>query len=107
MGIESESWKIIPNEEIPGLTEYSYLRGPKIIQENSVWFEVFSPDTSSNILKFENNNWLYEFPDSSTYCNLEQDSKETIWAITNHYDYSEYKFTTLKYYLKSADKYLA
>lgn len=96
--IENENWKIIPNEEIPGLTEYSYLRGPKIIAENSVWFEVFSPDTSSNILKLENNNWLYEFPDTSAYCNLVQDSKETIWAITNHYDLSNYQFTTLRYY---------
>lgn len=96
--IEGENWEVISNEVIPGLTEYSYLRGPRIIQENSVWFEVFSPDTTSNILKLENNNWIYEYPDTSTYCNLVQDSKETIWAISNHYDYSDYKFTTLKYY---------
>jgi hypothetical protein len=96
--IKNEEWEIIPKEEIPGLTEYSYLRGPKIIEGNSVWFEVFSPDTSSNILKWENNYWIYEFPDTSAYCNLIQDSKKTIWAITNHYNYSDYKFTTLKYY---------
>ena len=96
--IEQGVWTIIPNSEVPGLSKYSYLRGPKIVLDNSVWFEVFSPDTTSNVLKFENGNWIYEFPDDSKYSNLNIDSKGTIWAITNHYDYSDYKYSTLRYY---------
>lgn len=96
--IENNNWIVIPNEEIPGLGQYSYLRGPKIVQENSIWFEVFRPDTTSNVLKFENNNWIYEFPDNSKYCNLIQDSNESIWAIINHFDNGNYNYTTLKHY---------
>jgi len=96
--IEQGIWTVIPNSEIPGLSRYSYLRGPKIVIDNSVWFEVFSPDTTSNVLKFEKGNWIYEFPDDTKYCNIQIDSKGTIWAINNHYNYSEYKYSTLKYY---------
>lgn len=96
--IEQGVWTIIPNSEIPGLSKYSYLRGPKIAIDNSVWFEVFSPDTTSNVLKLENGNWMYEFPDDTKYSRLNLDSKGTIWAINNHYDYSDYEYSTLKYY---------
>lgn len=100
--IESGKWTVIPNSEIPGLSEYSYLRGPKIVVDNSVWFEVFSPDTTSNVLRLENGDWIYEFPDNTKYCNLNIDSKGTIWAINNHYDYSDYQYSTLKYYMNNS-----
>ncbi|MCF8227051.1 MAG: hypothetical protein K9J30_14330 [Bacteroidales bacterium] len=96
--IENENWIVIPNNEIPGLTKYSYLRGPKIIQDNTVWFEVFNSDTSSNILKLENDNWVYEFPDNTKYCDLVIDSEGIIWSINEHIDYGDYKYSTLKYY---------
>jgi len=72
------------------------LRGPKIVVDNSVWFEVFSPDTTSNVLRLENGDWIYEFPDNTKYCNLNIDSKGTIWAINNHYDYSDYQYSNFK-----------
>jgi len=78
------------------------LRGPKIVVDNSVWFEVFSPDTTSNVLRLENGDWIYEFPDNTKYCNLNIDSKGTIWAINNHYDYSDYQYSTLKYYMNNS-----
>jgi ligand-binding sensor domain-containing protein len=96
--IENDNWIVIPNSEIPGLNQYSYLRGPKFIQENSVWFEVFRPDTSSNILRLENEKWIYEFPDITEYFNIVMDSEGTIWSINNHIDVSGFKYATLKYY---------
>jgi ligand-binding sensor domain-containing protein len=96
--IENDKWIVVSNSEIPGLTKYSYLRGPKAVAENSVWFEVFSSDTTSNILRVENESWIYEFPENTGYFNLNIDSKGTIWVISNHYDYSIYKYSTLKYY---------
>jgi len=96
--IENGNWIIIPNSEIPGLTKYSYLRGPKAIIDNAVWFEVFSPDTTSNILKSENGIWIYEFPDDNEYSSLRVDSKGTIWAICNRFDSGYFKYSALKYY---------
>jgi hypothetical protein len=96
--IESGNWIIIPNSEIPGLSEYSYLRGPIVDNTNNIWFEVFSPDTTSNVLRLENNIWIYEFPDKTKYCDLKIDSKGMIWAISNHYEISDLKYTTLKFY---------
>lgn len=96
--ITNSNWQVIPNTEIPGLNRYSYLRGPKIVTANGVWFEVFSPDTTSNILKLENNNWIYEFPEAGVHSILNTDSQGTVWAISNRYENSKLKRSTLKYY---------
>lgn len=96
--IENGNWIVIPISEIPGLNPYSYLSGPEMVNDNSVWFEVFSPDTTSNILRLENDNWIYEFPENTGYFNLKLDSKGIVWSICNHYDSSEYKYSILKYY---------
>jgi hypothetical protein len=96
--IENQQWTVIPNSGIPGMSEYSYLTGPKIVDENSVWFEVFNPDTTSCILRYRNDTWNYEFPDDTKYSVLIKDSRGTIWAVSNFYNYSDFNYSTLKYY---------
>lgn len=96
--ITNGQWQIIPNDQIPGLDKYSYLQGPRVITANSVWFEVFSPDTTSNILRFENSNWKYEFPEAGVHSILNKDSQGTVWAISHHNENSKFKRSTLKYY---------
>ncbi|MFV0589869.1 MAG: hypothetical protein ACK5M7_00655 [Draconibacterium sp.] len=99
--ILNNNWIITPNSEIPGLLEESYLRGPKIDPDNNLWFEVFHPDTS-NILRLDNGNWKYEFPDNTVYSNLFLDSKGTIWSINRHFDVNVLKYATLKYFHKNS-----
>lgn len=96
--ITGEQWEVVPNEQIPGLNKYSYLRGPGMVTENSIWFDVFSPDTTSNVLRYTNNSWVYEFPDSGYFSHFKMDSRGTIWAISHHRDNSVYTKSTLKYF---------
>jgi hypothetical protein len=96
--IKSDNWEIIPNSEISGLKDISYLRNPIVDNDNNLWFNVFSPDINSNILTYDGLDWEYQFPDQSKYSNLNIDSKGTIWAIINHYDNDNFVSSTLFYY---------
>ena len=49
--ITGDLWEIIPNNEIPGLNTYSYLHNPMVDNENNIWFNAFSSDATSSILK--------------------------------------------------------
>lgn len=100
--IKEDDWEIIPNSEIPGLDEYSYLRSPIVDNENNIWFNVFSPDTNSNILFYNGVDWNYQYPrQNDHYGRLTIDSRGTIWAISNKYDYSTFISSSLAYYKNS------
>ena len=100
--IKEDDWEIIPNSEIPGLDEYSYLHSPIVDNENNIWFNVFSPDTNSNILFYNGVDWNYQYPRQNDYYGrLTIDSKGTIWAISNKYDYSTFISSSLAYYKNS------
>lgn len=95
--ITDDKWKIIPNSEIPGLNEYSYLKSPIVNSENNIWFSVFSSDTTSSILRYDGNNWNYEYPNQNGYGTINIDSKGTFWIINAEYENYSFKNSTLSY----------
>ncbi len=95
--ITGDDWKIIPNSEIPGLDEYSYLHSPIVDNENNIWFNVFSPDTNSSILLYDSKEWIYQYPNQNGYGTINIDSQGTFWIINSEYDNYSFKNSTLAY----------
>lgn len=95
--ITGEKWEIIPNSEIPGLGSYSYLRSPLVDPENNIWFSVFSPDTSSSIILFDNIEWKYQYPNQNGSGRINIDSRGTLWIINNEYENNSFKRSKLSY----------
>ncbi len=95
--IEGDKWEVISNIEIPGLKSTSNLRSPVIDNDNNVWFGVSNSDTTSNILKYDGEDWNYEYPNQSGAGIIKIDSNDTIWIITNESENYSYKRSTLTY----------
>ena len=100
--ITGDEWKIISNLEIPGLNEYSYLKYPIVDFENNIWFGVFSSDTNSSILKYDNNIWSYQYPNQNGYGTIIADSEDQIWIINSEYENHTFKKSKLTY-LKNSE----
>ncbi len=96
--INTSFWEVIPNSEIPGLNENSYLRNPIIDNKNNIWFTVFNPAVNSNVLVFNGTDWRYEYPNDDDFGRLNVDSEGTIWAIGNKYDNGNFSNSCLSYY---------
>lgn len=81
--ISEDVWTIVPNAGIPGLTSKSYLSEIVTDHENNLWFSVHYSDTTSNILKFDQDSqeFVYPCPDRSGIIN--KDAKGTIWVINS------------------------
>ena len=95
--ISGDKWEVISNSEIPGLKSSSNLRSPVIDNDNNIWFGVFNSDTTSNILKYDGENWNYEYPNQSGAGIIKIDSNGTIWIITNESENYSFKRSTLTY----------
>ncbi len=99
--ISGDEWEIIPNSEISGLNEYSYLYYPIVDNENNIWFGVISPDTNSNILVFDTKEWSYQYPNQFGYGIINIDLKGTIWIINSEYENHTFKKSTLTYLINN------
>lgn len=95
--ITDDKWEIISNSEIPGLKTYSYLRSLIVDNENNIWFNVFSSDTTSSILKYDGKNWNYQYPNQNGYGTINIDSKGIFWIINSEYENYSFKKSTLTY----------
>ncbi len=95
--IEGDKWEVISNIEIPGLKSSSNLISPIVDTENNIWFSVYNSDTTSNILKYDGEDWNYEYPNQSGAGIIKIDSNGTIWIITNESENYSYKRSTLTY----------
>ena len=95
--ISNNTWKIIPNSEIPGLNSQSYLLNPILDNENNIWFNVFSPDTTSSIVKFDGENWIYEYPNQNGSGAITIDSNGKIWVIDKNFENNSFINSTLTY----------
>ena len=95
--ISGDKWEVISNIEIPGLKSSSNLRSPIVDTENNIWFSVYNSDTTSNILKYDGEDWNYEYPNQSGAGNIKIDSNGNIWIITNESENYSYKRSTLTY----------
>lgn len=84
--IEETIWNVIENEDIPGLTEFSYLYNPIADNQNRLWFHVFNPDTTytrSNLLIYDGAEWKYAPPFEKGNAVIKPDKYGNIWAIVN------------------------
>lgn len=95
--ITGDKWEIIQNSEIPGLKTSSYLSNPIVDNDNNIWFSVFDSSIASNILKFNGENWNYEYPNQNGYGTLNIDSKGVIWIIHDEIENYLFKKSTLSY----------
>jgi hypothetical protein len=87
--ITGSTWEIIENNEIPGLTEFSYLYNPFVDNQNRVWFHVYRPDTTytrSNLLIYDGTEWKYSPPFDGGNAVVKADKYGNIWAIVNKID---------------------
>ncbi|MGC9343576.1 MAG: hypothetical protein ACP5E3_12805 [Bacteroidales bacterium] len=87
--ITGSRWEIIENNEIPGLTEFSYLYNPFVDNQNRVWFHVYRPDTTytrSNILIYDRTEWKYSPSFDGGNAVVKADKYGNIWAIVNEID---------------------
>lgn len=96
--IEQNNWQFITNSEIPGLNENACLQKTLIDANNNLWFEVFNSGTASSILKYENEQWQYEFTEQGDAIELQVDSKGTIWLINKIFGEGELLNQSLQYY---------
>jgi len=99
--IAGDNWEIIPNSAIPGLGEHSYLLSPLADEDNNIWFSVFNPDAGSNILMFDGSEWNYQYAGQVSHASLNMDSEGTVWIISNEYEFSTFKKSTLLYYYEN------
>ena len=95
--ISGDKWEVIPNAEIPGLKSSSYLSAPIVDNDNNIWFSVFTPDTTSNILRYDGLHWNYEYLGTDGYGMINRDSKGAIWIIQNIREDHVFKYPTLSY----------
>jgi ligand-binding sensor domain-containing protein len=95
--ITGTDWSYIPYADIPGLKADSYLNNPLLDAGNNLWFEVFRSDTTSSILRFDGENWHYEFPNAAGSGWLNVDSEGTVWAIYNELKDEKFQKTILSY----------
>lgn len=99
--ITGNTWEIIENDEIPGLTESSYLYNPLTDNENRIWFHVHRPDTSytqSNLLIYDGSEWSYSPPFESGNGLLKTDKYGNIWAINNEIEDGYLLNSSIYYY---------
>ncbi len=95
--ITGDKWDVISNIEIPGFKTSSYVRSPIVDNENNIWFTVFNSDTTSSILKYDGEDWNYEYPNQNGAGIINIDSHGTIWVSTNERENYSFKSSTLTY----------
>lgn len=92
-----ERMEIIPYNQISSDIDNFYLINPQVDKENRVWFTVFNSPTSSNVVCFDGNSWITEFPDILPDGKLFVDSQGTIWRLNHIIGTSSIMKFTLQY----------